>query len=55
MRLYEFTNPTKYLLPEADTADLVEQSKNITTADAGGDAVRRLKKKTVTDKPRKML
>jgi hypothetical protein len=34
MRLYEFTDPTKYLLPEPKAADFVKQSKNITTADA---------------------
>jgi hypothetical protein len=50
MRLYEFTNPTKYL-PEHDTADLAKQNNQIKTADADDDAVRRLKKKSEIKKP----
>jgi hypothetical protein len=50
MRLYEFTDPTKYLLHETDAADLVKQGKNIETADAGDEAARLLRKKSETKK-----
>ena len=45
MRLYEFTNPTKYLLPEIDAADLLKQSENFLIDDTTDDAKRHLKKK----------
>jgi hypothetical protein len=44
MRLYEFTDPNKYLLPETRTADLVEQIRNVETDDKP-DTVRRRPKK----------
>jgi hypothetical protein len=43
MRLYEFTNSTKYLLPKANAADLVKPSNK--TADTTDIADRHLKKK----------
>jgi hypothetical protein len=51
MRLYEFTNPTKYLPPGTDAADLLKQSKNIETADAADIADPHLKKRPETKKP----
>jgi hypothetical protein len=51
MRLYEFTDPTKYLLPETDAADLVKQSKNIEAVDTTGNANPRSKKRPETKKP----
>jgi hypothetical protein len=33
MRLYEFTDPSEYLLPETDAGDVLKPSKNIKTAD----------------------
>jgi hypothetical protein len=50
MRLYEFTNPSQYLLPETDTADLVNQSKKIKTGNTGDDIVRPLRQKTENEK-----
>jgi hypothetical protein len=47
MRLFEFTNPSQYLLPETDAADL---SNNMKKADAA-DPVHRLSKKTDGKKP----
>jgi len=44
MRLYEFTNPSQYLLPETPVADLGKQSNK--TADATDNANPRLKKRT---------
>jgi len=51
MRLYEFTNPSHYLLPEAHAADLVKQSKNITADDTTNITNRHLRKKLETKKP----
>ena len=51
MRLYEFTNPSEYLLPETDAADLVEQSKNVQTVDTTDNANPRSKKRPETKKP----
>jgi hypothetical protein len=51
MRLYEFTNPTNYLLAEADAANLLNQSKNIKAADTTKIADRHLRKKPDTKKP----
>jgi len=50
MRLYEFTNPTRYLQPEAHAANLRNQSKNAKTADTTDIADRYLKKKPSTKK-----
>jgi hypothetical protein len=36
MRLYEFTDPAKYIPPKTDAADLAKQRKTITTADTTG-------------------
>jgi hypothetical protein len=44
MRLYEFTDPTKYLQPETDVADLLKKTK---TADPDCH----LRKKLETEKP----
>jgi hypothetical protein len=44
MRLYEFTDPRRYLLPKNNAADLVKRSKNIKTADTN-DTVRNTKEK----------
>jgi len=48
MRLYEFTNPNHYLLPETDAEDL---SNNIKTTDKTDIADRHLKKKPEIKKP----
>jgi hypothetical protein len=48
MRLYEFTDPTKYLLLETNVTDTLKQSKNTRTADAADDASHHLKKKPST-------
>jgi len=48
MRLYEFTNPSEYLLPETDAADLLKQSNK--TADTTDIANRHLRKKPETKK-----
>jgi hypothetical protein len=50
MHLYEFADPTKYILPETDPADPVKQSKNINTADKS-DVDLHLRKKPETKKP----
>ena len=54
MRLYEFTNPSHYLLLEARTANLVTQGKNIKTADTTG-ANRHLSKIPEIKKPANRL
>jgi hypothetical protein len=51
MRLYEFTDPSEYLLPETDAADLLKQSKNIETVDTTDNANPHLKKRPETKKP----
>jgi len=55
MRLYEFTNPSHYLLPEAHAADLLKQAENIKTADTTAEVVGRLRKKSETKMSTKML
>jgi hypothetical protein len=55
MRLYEFADPTKYFSPDIDTANLVKHSKNIRTADAADDALRCLRKRPETNKPKNTL
>ena len=50
MRLHEFTDPTKYLLPPSDAADLLKQSKNIATAASTNIADRQVRKKPETEK-----
>jgi hypothetical protein len=52
MRLYEFTNPSNYILPETDATDLVKQSKDIKTSDTTDIADRRLRKKPETKNPK---
>ena len=51
MRLYEFTDPRQYLLPETDAADLVKQGENIRTVDTTDTAERRQTKKLGIRKP----
>jgi hypothetical protein len=55
MRLHEFTNPTKYLLAEADAADPVKQTKSIETDDSADTANCLLNKKPETKKPSDIL
>jgi hypothetical protein len=40
MRLYEFTDPTKYFLRDVDAADPLEQGENVWTDDTAHDAAR---------------
>jgi hypothetical protein len=55
MRLYEFTDPTKYLLPESDAIDLLKIIGNLKTSDTADDAVRRLRKRPEAQKPSNTL
>jgi hypothetical protein len=50
MRLYEFTDPTKYLTPETDSADVLGQGKAIKEDDSSDIANRRLRKNPETKK-----
>jgi hypothetical protein len=54
MRLYEFTDPNRYLLPKTDAGDRLKQRKNIKTANTA-DTVRRLSEKLETKKPKGIL
>jgi hypothetical protein len=51
MRLYEFTNPSEYLLPETWAADFAKQTENILVDDTSDIADRHLRKKLETKKP----
>jgi hypothetical protein len=51
MRLYEFTDPTKYLQPEAHTSDLVTQHDDSKAADTTDIANRHLRTQRDTKEP----
>jgi hypothetical protein len=55
MRLYEFTDPTKYLFPETDAADLAKQRNNRKAADNIACANGHLRKKPDTKEPTETL
>jgi hypothetical protein len=48
MRLYEFTEPTKYILPETDATDLVKRNDDSKAADTTNIAERHLREKPST-------
>jgi hypothetical protein len=50
MRLYEFTNPTKYLLPETNAADLHKPHEKARSDDTTDIANRHLKKKSSSER-----
>jgi hypothetical protein len=51
MRIYEFTNPSHYLLPETNATDVLKKMRDIKTTNATDDASHHLKKKPATKKP----
>jgi hypothetical protein len=53
MRLYEFTDPHKYLLPETDAAEVLKQSNK--TADTRDNADRLSRQKPKTKHPTNMV
>jgi hypothetical protein len=55
MRLYEFTDPTKYLLPEIGAAELLMLPETVLVEDTADDAVRRLRKRPEAQKPSNRL
>ena len=50
MRLYEFTDPTKYLLPGIGAAELLMLPETVRTDDKPDDAARRSKTRSETKK-----
>lgn len=50
MRLYEFADPTKYLLPETDAEDLAEQTGFTRTTDKTEVVAPQLRKKPEANK-----
>jgi hypothetical protein len=51
MRLYEFTDPSEYLLPATDAVDLLKQTKNVWNDDIPDDASHHLGKGAETRNP----
>jgi hypothetical protein len=50
MRLYEFADPTKYLLAEIDAAELLKLPETVRSDDKPDDSARRSRKKAEAEK-----
>jgi hypothetical protein len=48
MRLYEFTDPQKYLLPKGNARDLLRPTENVLANDEADDVAHQLRKKPST-------